>query len=637
MSQLNNCHQSLHNLMVAAESVLLSRQHSSSYKHSVATILDEAVTIVEQQINYNNNNENNKNNKNKSITQVFSDIIKSLLSTIDNESLLATECLLLVCQLVRGAIDTGLSHVTITIAYKSVAKLLIDALEQTNILKLNVSLSNRTVINNFLSTILIHYCTSLQSSVDSQLPISMAEKVRRAFVLSTMFDSTDSVVSTPLESTSITYEEIVGPPFESTLLMPLCLLLRLPQASYLSEDLKLRHVVVALFDCSLELPTVMTGASAVEVTQHFQGNVISFEHKVLEEFAQTIKAAKITLVGCQKRVHPYLQLLLCQEGVACLPRMSVKYMSALQRHSGAKPFTNLVCSFVDGKVVMETLADHNFGYLSSLEHRSIYGVPFLIAQSFDYPSEYMIKQQQDSQSVISRDAIPIYLSSVLSMSEVYVAGVCERIQPISTIAVTAFTSPLAQELATGMMQAHLSLKRLLNHPYLTPSAGFWQIYLADLVSLSYPRLHRRLPKQDVVSNILICGKHIEAPSIMDAGSVNNAISAIFDTLLTQGKKMAKESYWPLDYIVKIYCGNSSNESVLAKKSDVAQSSYGHRIFSESESLDSFPNTTLDIVSGPAFISNTDCIELLKLVFEISVRLLEVDSAIYMPPEEVLHE
>ena len=102
-------------------------------------------------------------------------------------------------------------------------------------------------------------------------------------------------------------------------------------------------LLVALFDCSLEISTLSPGI-ALEISRSApqrqdngeQQLLLPVEHQVLLSFAESLVRSGVGFVGCQRRVHPYLARQLRRRGITCLSRVSVRFIGALQRLSGAR-------------------------------------------------------------------------------------------------------------------------------------------------------------------------------------------------------------------------------------------------------------------------------------------------------------
>ena len=111
-----------------------------------------------------------------------------------------------------------------------------------------------------------------------------------------------------------------------------------------------RNLVVAMFESSLEMPEMSsTVAIDINVSIHDQSNTEktttaskeeetakSVELAYLDRLVQLFSRSNVSLVACQKRVHPYLIRALNARGILCLQRLSIRYCGALQRLCGAR-------------------------------------------------------------------------------------------------------------------------------------------------------------------------------------------------------------------------------------------------------------------------------------------------------------
>jgi hypothetical protein len=106
-------------------------------------------------------------------------------------------------------------------------------------------------------------------------------------------------------------------------------------------------LVVALFECSLELSDFQSTGQSISIASSASSSArndsssnssssVPVEYALLSSFVAALQLCHVTLVACQKRVHPYLLRLLSRAGIRCIPRVSVRFIGALQRLSGAR-------------------------------------------------------------------------------------------------------------------------------------------------------------------------------------------------------------------------------------------------------------------------------------------------------------
>ena len=117
-----------------------------------------------------------------------------------------------------------------------------------------------------------------------------------------------------------------------------------------------RNLVVAMFENSLEMPemsstvaidtnvslqnqsntTTTTTTTTAAAAAKSEETLKSVELAYLDRVVQLFRRSNVTLVACQKRVHPYLIRSLNACGILCLQRLSIRYCGALQRLCGAR-------------------------------------------------------------------------------------------------------------------------------------------------------------------------------------------------------------------------------------------------------------------------------------------------------------
>lgn len=111
-----------------------------------------------------------------------------------------------------------------------------------------------------------------------------------------------------------------------------------------------KNVIVALYDCSLELPNhSFDGAHAdfshvevsVDVDEYSDKipedkTMKHFEKEVLEGFVETLCASGVGVVVSQRRIHPHVRRVCEGVGITCLAHVSQVHIGALQALSGAR-------------------------------------------------------------------------------------------------------------------------------------------------------------------------------------------------------------------------------------------------------------------------------------------------------------
>jgi hypothetical protein len=136
------------------------------------------------------------------------------------------------------------------------------------------------------------------------------------------------------------------------------------------------RLVVAIFECSLELPDEAAGADAFDVHVASEpDSVRAAEQAHLDRVAALCRRSGVTLLACQRRAHPYLVRALAASGILCLPRLSIRYCGALQRLSGARQIVALPGALGAADV----LSPDCLGYLGAVECRTIHGRRYVVA------------------------------------------------------------------------------------------------------------------------------------------------------------------------------------------------------------------------------------------------------------------
>ncbi len=230
-----------------------------------------------------------------------------------------------------------------------------------------------------------------------------------------------------------------------------CWLLRDAVAMGIPADSLGRHsqapqsdLVVALFDCSLELPENHAEMQIVfEVAS--SAPRVSMELVQLDRFADLLLSCGVTFVGCQRRVHPHLVKALRRRGVACLSRVSVRFMLALQRLSGARQLGTF--PIMEPTASATIIDPASLGRLSSLQREVLFGKSFVVARR-QRPTSANDQQSHSSSS------------------------------SFSTVLITAESDHLAVALQEAVQDTHLALWRLTQDPWVLPGRGQWQATVA---------------------------------------------------------------------------------------------------------------------------------------------------------------
>ena len=193
---------------------------------------------------------------------------------------------------------------------------------------------------------------------------------------------------------NIVYRHAPGLPVDATLVLENALAMDIPVPAALLDaatrgregpggggrsHVASSRLVVAIFECSLELPDEAATADAFDV--HVRSiasepdSVWAAEQAHLDRVVSMCRRSGVTLLACQRRAHPYLVRALAAHGILCLPRLSIRYCGALQRLSGARQIVALPGA-LDAAAV---LAPACLGYLRAVECRTIHGRRYVVA------------------------------------------------------------------------------------------------------------------------------------------------------------------------------------------------------------------------------------------------------------------
>jgi len=204
----------------------------------------------------------------------------------------------------------------------------------------------------------------------------------------------------PPPASSIVYRHAPGLPVDATLVLENALAMDIPVPAALLDaatrgrdrdrgveadrgkgttpggNVATTRLVVAIFECSLELPDEAAGADAFDVHVASEpDSVRAAEQAHLDRVAALCRRSGVTLLACQRRTHPYLVRALAASGILCLPRLSIRYCGALQRLSGARQIVALPGALGAADV----LSPDCLGYLGAVECRTIHGRRYVVA------------------------------------------------------------------------------------------------------------------------------------------------------------------------------------------------------------------------------------------------------------------
>jgi TCP-1/cpn60 chaperonin family len=211
--------------------------------------------------------------------------------------------------------------------------------------------------------------------------------------------SSSSLSSSPLSvPPAVTYLKVAGRAVTDVGVSKGSLIMEIPISGHPQTASHIEGYVVAIFDCSLEFggtkeAKAMKGSVTLEIIRRANddvgtrssddtGTIKYMEYAVLIKFFELIKRSHVTLLACQQRVHPYLMQLLTEAGIICIPRVSIRYIGALARLSGALILGGLSTEFASTELT-SVIEARNLGYLGTVEFGRIFGKLIVSATSFN--------------------------------------------------------------------------------------------------------------------------------------------------------------------------------------------------------------------------------------------------------------
>jgi chaperonin GroEL (HSP60 family) len=244
--------------------------------------------------------------------------------------------------------------------------------------------------------------------------------------------------------------------------------------------------VIALFDCSLEMLLLpeegdcvnnnSTNRINIEIQNNNNDNIKSIkslEYKVIHSWVNIFIKSGINLIACQKRIHPYLQRQLADNGIYCLQRLSIRYIGILQRITGAK----ILGSMPTNTNCISILSPSSLGYLGNLKKNRIYGKLYMIA-SYDID-----KSNQDNKFDFDEDEdiLENYELSLAMNNIEFINGVKSRRNNVATILITAPCTSICEEIQSLCECAVNSLCSLIDNSIVLIGLDNWKKELSYLV------------------------------------------------------------------------------------------------------------------------------------------------------------
>ena len=453
--------------MVYQESSLLVSDNEKNQVSRLSFFTSSSVTLTKRMSRINNGND-----------MMFT-VFYKLMSSLSNDSS-GWFALLFSCKLITASLG---SHLTISTIIRGFSLALMIASEEISINESFNRNSHQLLKLSWDDLTLCVIKTSLSKRHVLQLNQLQIESIS-VNLLTAFLSSIDD----DKQKCSIIYRQSAGPPIENMIVLENSLLMDIPIPPALqhpgtdgrgkrTSSRRYDDLVVAIFENSLEIPE--SPNFCFEINDHCRNSdekifphrdatsIKSLEYQFMEDVAEIFVASKVTLVACQRRIHPYLIRVLQRSGIICLPRLSIRFCGALQRMSGARQLLSFPISRIRAPIQPQSL-----GYLASLHFRVIYGRKYVVACA-----------KIDNADADSYNGFNSYEQMRLTrlLDSPCADEIQSRKSPMSTVVVTAPSETQCGELQIALENVAADLTTLLNHPYVLPGAGLWQAYTAKRI------------------------------------------------------------------------------------------------------------------------------------------------------------
>jgi TCP-1/cpn60 chaperonin family len=303
---------------------------------------------------------------------------------------------------------------------------------------------------------------------------------------------------------SIIYRRALGLPIENLIVLENCLAMDISLPPDIRQNRqgfkmsqthnKFQKLIVAIFENSLELSELSNYFLEIDrdaeqtEPRGKRTSIKSLEYKFLDGIAHVLNLSKVTLVACQRRIHPYLVRILKKVGIICLPRLSIRYCGALQRLCGARQLV----SFPISQNMSCPLDPSSLGYLSSLECRTIYGRTYVVACSV---AESTTASTSDEPCCNAQESF-----TVSAFGQDCAVGIRSRQSLMSTVILTAPSESLCNALEIVCEDVVKTLTGLLGCPYVLPGGGDWQRRTAQTLHQSFSEYASSTAQRNVESS-----------------------------------------------------------------------------------------------------------------------------------------
>lgn len=485
----------------------------------------------------------------------------------------------------------------------------------------------------------------IKTSLSSRHVLQLTEKELDTVSIS-LLKAFISSIDEDSKKCSILYQQAFGMSIENILVLENTLLMDIPipldlipsQSKFkqFKKGLRVnqhRNLIVVIFENSLEMsefPNYFFEITEIKDTkQNFNSqsksdSVKSLEYRFLEKMADILIKSKITLVACQRRIHPYLIRILSEKGILCLPRLSIRYCGALQRLCGAKQLVSFPLSR-DWSIIEDT----SLGYLVSIDYQVIYGRKYVIAKAKLETEDY---DDYEYQMMTNK------------LGQHFAEGVKERRSLISTIVLAAPSAALCDELEIALEDVTYDLASLLDCPYVLPGAGLWQTYTAQRIrSKLLPKLSEQLLPFDS-KNLFAIGNPKEIMKatelyidcLEECGRIIGGFQALIAELPNNQEMDEKKFIVPIDAYSNeigefLFFNPIKNCVIRASNIDTNEDNVNIK----EETFDEKKKTTNHLTHADALEALLPSRNALLVAVEAALCILDIDGVLTSYPKEII--
>lgn len=296
----------------------------------------------------------------------------------------------------------------------------------------------------------------------------------------------------------VVYHAVTGPSIGTTTALPNTIVMDLPTARDFRQQRQLldaRDHIVALYDCSLELMLNNDGRNVALELAQTPISEESLEYRQLRSFADYLQRSHVTLVVCQKRVHPYLQRLLRARGILLVYRVSVRYMAALQTLSGGRVHSSLPVLTATSAGALDPAG---LGYLHQVHCQHLFGRSYVSVVGFPDDRRHAAGSAGSRMERLQDQLLDAFAHLGAAFALPFVNAVVRRQQSYCTILLTA-PNDSALELWRLVYEHSLQRLHLLSahsaQVDMLPGGGIWQAFVARELRLKLARSTAATPSR----------------------------------------------------------------------------------------------------------------------------------------------